>query len=167
MHLALADLFQGRWTNHIHEEWIRNVLKDKPYLKNEHLQKIRQLMDENTRDCLIDGYEPLINELVLPDPNDRHVLAAAIHASASVIVTFNVKDFPDAITNKYNIEAKHPDDFISQLLEIAPGIICGVIKRLRIIFKNPTVSGGEYLEILEKQSLPKTVKKLREFVSLI
>jgi len=167
MHLAICDLYQAKWTNDIHEEWIRNVLKDKPHLKYDQLQGIRSKMNENTRDCLINGYEPLIQNLFLPDPDDRHVLAAAIHASASIIVTANIKDFPTSETSKYNIEAKHPDDFISELLDIAPGIICGAIKRLRTIFKNPKVSAEEYLEILTKQSLPKSARKLREFVSLI
>ncbi len=167
MHLAISDLFQAKWTNDIHEEWIRSVLKDKPHLKYEQLQGIRSMMDENTRDCLINGYEPLIQDLSLPDPDDRHVLAAAIHASASIIVTSNLKDFPISETSKYNIEAKHPDDFTADLLDIAPGIICGVIKRLRKIFKNPQVSAHEYLEILTKQSLTKSASKLSEFVSLI
>ena len=69
-------------------------------------------MDANVRDAKIEGYEYLISNLSLPDENDRHVLAAAIHASADAIVTFNLKDFPEEELQKYNIEAIHPDDFI-------------------------------------------------------
>ena len=167
MHLAITDLFKAKWSEHIHEEWMRNVLKNRPDLTKEQLERTRHLMDKHTRDCLVKDYESLIEELTLPDPNDRHILAAAIHASASVIVTYNLKDFPKQQTEKYGIEAQHPDDFISQFLDIASGIICGAIKRLRSSLKNPPIEAEKYFEILAKQSLPKTVNKLREFVSLI
>jgi predicted nucleic acid-binding protein len=94
MWLALSDLFRARWSNDIHEEWIRNLLEDRPDLTRERLERTRDKMNSNIRDCLVTGYEPLIDGLTLPDPNDRHVLAAAIRASADVIVTFNLKDFP-------------------------------------------------------------------------
>lgn len=167
MHLALTDLFQAKWTNDIHEEWIRNVLIDKAHLKREQLMRIRQMMDENTRDCLVTGYDSLINDLSLPDPNDRHVLAAAISSSASIIVTANIKDFPKENTIKYGIEAQHPDDFVSQLLDVAPGIVCGAIKRLRSFFKNPSIDVNSYLDILTRQALPKSATRLREFSSLM
>ena len=51
-------------------------------------------MDESVPDGCVTGYEDLIDALTLPDPNDRHVLAAAIHCGANVIVTFNDADFP-------------------------------------------------------------------------
>jgi len=105
--------------------------------------------------------------VALPDPDDRHVLAAAIHSSSKIIVTYNLKDFPILETSKFNIKAQHPDDFIASFLEIASGIICGAIKKLRSKLKNPPIGAEKYLEILAKQSLPKTVNKLRDFVSLI
>lgn len=94
MHLAITNLFRARWTDRIHEEWIRNVLRDRPDLTARQLARTRQLMDENILDCLVTGYESLIPTLSLPDPNDRHVLAAAIRCGANSIVTFNTKDFP-------------------------------------------------------------------------
>ena len=51
-------------------------------------------MDEHVPDCLVTGYEPLISGLSLPDADDRHVLAAAIHVGASLIITYNLSDFP-------------------------------------------------------------------------
>ena len=94
MWLALSDLFRARWSNDIHEEWIRNLLEDRPDLTRERLERTRDKMNSHIRGCLVTGYEPLIAGLTLPDPDDRHVLAAAIRASAEVIVTFNLKDFP-------------------------------------------------------------------------
>ena len=75
MHLALTDLFRTKWSAAIHEEWIRNVLKARPDLKREQLERTRSLMDAHVRDCLVEGYEPLVESIELPDPNDRHVLA--------------------------------------------------------------------------------------------
>src|SRR5712691_5675823 len=108
--LAQAGLVRARWAEAIHEEWIRNVLKDNPRLSAERLARTRALMNEAVRDCLVAGYEDLIASLSLPDPDDRHVLAAAIRASADVIVTYNLTDFPAAMLARFDIEAQHPDD---------------------------------------------------------
>jgi predicted nucleic acid-binding protein len=85
--LAQAGLMRAKWTHAIHDEWMRNVLKDNPHLSAERLARTRTLMDEAIRDCLVTGHEELIASLSLPDPDDCHVLAAAIHAGAEVIVT--------------------------------------------------------------------------------
>lgn len=166
MHLAMTDLFKAKWSNDIHEEWIRNVLKNRTDLKREQLNRTRDLMNAHVRDCLVTEYEALIEELILPDPDDRHVLAAAIHSSSRIIVTYNLRDFPIIETSKYNVKAQHPDDFIVGFLEIASGIICGAIKKLRSELKNPPIAIERHLEILAQQSLPKTVNKLREFISV-
>src|SRR5690349_1270660 len=76
MHLALTDLFQAKWTETIHQEWMRNVLSNRPDLMLNQLQRTRDLMNAHIRDCLIVGYEEIIPTLSLPDPNDHHVLAA-------------------------------------------------------------------------------------------
>ncbi len=94
MHLALLDTFRARWTQTIHDEWMRNVLQNRPDLRREQLGRTRELMNAHVRDCLVEDYEGLIDTLELPDANDRHVLAAAIRAKADAVVTFNLKDFP-------------------------------------------------------------------------
>jgi hypothetical protein len=66
MWLALSDLFRARWSNDIHEEWIRNLLEDRPDLTRERLERTRDKMNSNIRDCLVTGYEPLIDGLTLP-----------------------------------------------------------------------------------------------------
>lgn len=94
MRLALTDLYRARWTDMIHDEWTRNVLRRRPDLKAEDLERTRSLMNAHVRDSLVTGFEHLIPSVELPDTDDRHVVAAAIHGGASVIVTFNLKDFP-------------------------------------------------------------------------
>jgi predicted nucleic acid-binding protein len=106
MHLALTDLFRARWTDEIHEEWIRSVLRNRPDLSRERLLRTRDPMNAHVRDALITNYQDLIVGLSLPDPNDRHVLAAAIKGRADVIVTYNTRDFPADILAMYEISAQ-------------------------------------------------------------
>ena len=58
-------------------------------------------------------YESLIPSLDLPDPDDRHVLAAAIVGRCDVIVPQNLKDFPANVLDRYGIDKQHPDEFLS------------------------------------------------------
>jgi PIN domain len=167
MYVAVTDLYRARWSNAIHDEWIRSLLRDRPDLTREQLQRTRELMNAHVRDCLVTGYEPLIPALSLPDPNDRHVLAAAIHCGADVIVTFNLRHFPDDILKPFGIEAQHPDDFLSYQLDLAPNIVCAAAKRQRTGLKNPPKTVEQYLESLERQGLAKTVSVLRRFAELI
>lgn len=119
MHLALTDLYRARWTNDIHNEWISSVLSDRPDLKREFLERTRDRVNMSVRDCLVEDYHALIPTLTLPDVNDRHVLAAAIHSHSSVIVTYNLKDFPKKAISKYGIEAQHPDKFMMHLFDLS------------------------------------------------
>ncbi len=102
MQLALTDLFRARWTEQIHDEWIRNLLKKRPDLTLQQLTRTKELMNSHVRDCLVTNYEYLIPSLELPDPDDRHVLAAAIQGNADVIVTTNLSDFPSSVIRKTN-----------------------------------------------------------------
>jgi hypothetical protein len=72
MYLTGSDLFKARWTNEIHEEWMRNLLQNRPDLSRENLERTRCQMDAYVDDCIVTGYEPLIETLQLPDPNDRY-----------------------------------------------------------------------------------------------
>lgn len=167
MHLALTDLFRARWTNAIHEEWIGAVLEDRPDLKREQLERTRDLMNSHARDPLITNFEDLIPSLTLPDPDDRHVLAAAIRGRADVIVTYNLKDFPEDSLARYGIEAQHPDSFLSHVLDLAPGTVLAALQRLRQALKKPPVDIDSYLAGLEQHELTSFVARLREFKSLL
>lgn len=167
MHLALTDMFRAKWSNEIHDEWINNVLKDRPDLNKKQLHRTRELMNANIRDCLVEGYQHLIPAIELPDSNDKHVLAAALHSSASVIVTYNLKDFPKKVLKQYGVEAQHPDEFISDLFDLDPGKVCWAAKNQRTTLKKPPLSVDQYLNILQKQSLVKMAAHLRNFSDLI
>jgi hypothetical protein len=167
MHLALTDLFRAKWTDAIHEEWMGAVLETRPDLTREKLERTRTLMNAHVRDCLVTGYENLIPSLQLPDPDDRHVLAAAICGRADVIVTFNLKDFPPTVLAPLGIEPQHPDEFVSHLLDLDSGLVCLAVKRQRESLKNPPKTIEEFLPTLEQCGLPQTVARLRTFAPLL
>jgi cytosine/adenosine deaminase-related metal-dependent hydrolase len=105
MHLALTGIFRAHWSAEVHDEWIRNLLKNRPDLTADKLDRTRQLMDKALPDALVTGYEHLIDSVELPDRDDRHVLAAAIHCGARVIVTLNLGDFPGPALDKFMARA--------------------------------------------------------------
>jgi hypothetical protein len=161
MWLALTDLFRARWTDAIHDEWIRNVLADRPDLKPEQFERTRLLMNSRVRDCLVTGYEDLIGGLTLPDPDDRHVLAAAIHGGADVIVTFNLSDFPAETLSQFNLEAQPQDDFVLRLIVLDEELVCAAVERQRAGLKNPPKNVADHLGTFDAQGLPKSVARLK------
>jgi predicted nucleic acid-binding protein len=137
MWLAVHDLIRPKWSEQIHEEWMRNLLNDRPDLTREKLERTRQLMDQHGGDCLVTGYEHHLSALALPDSNDLHVLAAAISCGAEAIVTWNLQDFPNRqVTEKYGIEVLTPDQPLLQLLAINQSQVLAEMKAHRILNKN-------------------------------
>ena len=167
LRLAMTELFRARWTDHIHDEWIGSVLGDRQDIMAEQLERTRQLMNQAVPDCLVTGYEELIDGLALPDPDDRHVLAAAIRCQAGVIVTYNFNDFPADVIGRYGIEAQHPDEFIVHLLDLDPGAVCSAARLQRQALKNPPKSPKEFLDTLLRQGLAGTVTQLEDMIELL
>ena len=167
LQLAVTDLYKAKWSADIHREWIENLLANEPHRDRAALERTRDLMNASARDCLVTGYERLIPSLELPDPNDRHVLAAAIVGRCDAIVTCNVKDFPEPIMAEFGIDLKHPDEFLSDHLKLAQGVFCGCIQKIRRRLKNPPYSIDEYLDILTRNGLVATSAELRPFAELL
>lgn len=166
MRLSMTGLFCAKWTDQIHDEWTRNVLKARPELKDK-LPRTRELMNSAIPDSLISGYEPLIDNLELPDIDDRHVLAAAIRSGAQAIITFNLKDFPDDALIQYGVEAMHPDAFIEHQLDLNQGAVIASAKQHRDALKNPSKTADEYIETLAAQGLAISADRFRDFIELI
>ncbi|OGT41784.1 MAG: PIN domain-containing protein [Gammaproteobacteria bacterium RIFCSPHIGHO2_12_FULL_37_34] len=167
MNLAITDMYRAKWTNEIHEEWIASLLSNRNDLNREFLERTRDKMNMSVRDCLVENYQYLIPTLTLPDSNDQHILAAAIHSSSSVIVTYNLKDFPKKNISRYGIEAQHPDEFLMNLIGLSSETVCLAVNRHRASLKSPPKTLEEYFSTLEKQSLSNAVQKLKEFSDLL
>ncbi len=159
--LAQAGLLQARWSDEIHEEWMRNLLKNNPRVSRERLGRTRFLMDAAIRDSLVTGHSQLVDSLTLPDPDDRHVLAAAIHSGAGLIVTFNLMDFPLESVAPHGVEARHPDELFSELLDAASDEFCAAAQLQRLALKNPPMTVEAFLSKLEEVGLPRTAARLR------
>jgi predicted nucleic acid-binding protein len=167
LELATTDVYRARWSNAIHDEWINALLRNEPHRDRAALERTRALMDRATRDCLVEDFETLIPFLELPDPDDRHVLAAAIVGRCDVIVTANLKDFPASALHQHGVEAQHPDEFLGNHLSLAPGLFCASIRRVRARLKNPPYDVESYLAILTQQGLVATAAELEQFSALI
>lgn len=167
MNLAMTDMYRAKWTNEIHEEWISSILSDRNDLNREFLERTRDRMNMSVRDCLVENYQYLVPTLSLPDANDRHILAAAIHSSSSVIVTYNLKDFPKKNISQHGIEAQHPDEFLINLFDLSSEMVCLAVKRHRASLKSPPKNVEQYLSTLAKQSLSNAVQKLKEFLDYL
>jgi len=136
LRLALADLFRAKWTVAIEDEWIRNLQAHRPDISPERLERLKHLMHAHVRDAIVDGYQTLTPALTgLPDPDDRHVLAAAIVGRADVIVTFNVKDFPASALESYGSQAQHPDNFVRHFIDVNETNVYEALTEMRAALK--------------------------------
>jgi predicted nucleic acid-binding protein len=160
--LARTGLLRAKWTARIHQEWINAASRNRPDLDRVRLERVAQLMNFAIPDCLVTGFEPLEAGLTsLPDPNDRHVLAAAIHCGAQEIVTFNLCDFPHTVLAPYGLRAVHPDAFVEYLLGLNTEVICEAIRRIRGRLTNPPRSAEEMILNYEHHGLAVTASILR------
>jgi predicted nucleic acid-binding protein len=164
--LARTGLYQARWTADIHREWIEALIR-KQGRDRTRLEGTRDIMNRIIKDSLISGYEQIIPALDLPDPDDRHVLAAAIAGRCDLIITFNLTDFPPTTLAAYAIEARHPDDFLSDCLEQSPAIFGAAIRKVRDRLKQPAFTVAQYLANMSQQKLGHTATKLAQLTELI
>ena len=108
MFLAAFDVFRAQWSEDIHREWTAALARDRPDLDVKRIARTRALMEAHLPNAMVSGYQSRIANLVLPDPDDRHVLAAALHCKAHVIVTTNLRHFPKTVLSSHGISASTP-----------------------------------------------------------
>lgn len=159
--IAQAGLVRAKWTHKILDEVLDNLAANRPDIPAEKLSRLRGLMNASVRDCLVEGYEPLIEGLKLPDPDDRHVLAAAIKAGAQMIVTSNLKDFPAADLANWNLEARSPDDFVLDQIELDDRVVWACVQQIVDSRTNPPETIEDVLSALESAGLVESVTALR------
>lgn len=164
--LADADLYSAKWSVHVRDEWTRSLLRDRPGMGAQ-VAAAAQAMEEAIPDCLVSGYEHLIEGLKLPDPDDRHVLAAAITGHADAIVTWNEKDFPREVLDPFGIEVQTPDEFVCNQLMLEKFTALAALKRMRERWARPQYDAMALVALLEKRGLPQTAAHLRDVVALI
>lgn len=159
--VAQARLVRARWTDRILDETFRNLVANRPDLDPRALARTRTLMNEAIPDVLVTGYEPLIGILDLPDPDDRHVLAAAIKVGAQMIVTDNLRDFPADRLASWDIEARSADHFLHAMVDLAPKQVFGIVQRMADARTRPPMDVDQLLAALDRTGLVETVAALR------
>lgn len=160
MQIAMSGLFRPRWTRDIQDEWIAAVLSKRPDIDRSSLDRVRQQMDRAVPDCLVTGYEGLVSSLTLPDPDDRHVLAAAIVGRADCIVTFNDRDFPIEALKPYRIHTRHPDRFLLEIDGLDQGTLVDAARGDLAHYVNPRLSVDTYVDRLRRAGVPATADYL-------
>lgn len=167
MYLATGGEYRARWTAQIRDEWKTAVLRQRPDLDPAKISKTAELMESVVDDALVTGYEDLVDGLELPDPDDRHVLAAAIRCGADVIVTLNLKDFPRELLAHYGIEAQHPDEFVENLFDLDQAAVLTAAQQHRKALKHPAHTVEQYLDGLRRQGLAQTARLLEPFSAIL
>ncbi len=160
--LAQSGLFRARWSENVHREWIDAVANARPGIARASLERVSQLMNAAVLESVVSGYEPLLEALSLPDEKDRHILAAAVVARASVIVTFNERDFPPAALAPFGIHTRHPDQFILDIEGLDPGLFIARIETDLAHYASPPLSFASYCMDLRAAGLPKTADHLQQ-----
>ncbi|MER7763842.1 PIN domain-containing protein [Streptomyces sp. NPDC097619] len=153
-------MVRAKWTDAILDEVDRNIAQDLGVPPDKLLRR-RTLMNQAVRDCLVTGYEPLIEGLKLPDPDDRHVLAAAIRAGAQVIVTNNRKDFPTEYLSGWEIERKSADEFVMDLMGLDDRVVYACVLEIATSRRNPPRTFTDVLDQLERSGLRESTAALR------
>jgi predicted nucleic acid-binding protein len=152
--LELADLglYRPLWSADIPDELGRNLVEagEDPRL----IAKRISTMTSYFPDAMVNGYESLIPTMTC-DPKDRHVLAAAVRGGAEVLVTFNLKDFPDASTAPFDVEVVHPDDFLLDQLDLYHAPTLRALVELVEGYDSPAMRIDDYLLALTRAGVPR------------
>ena len=150
LRLAEADAYRPLWSTHILDELRRNLIN--AGIPADRVDRRITRMSQSFPDATVTGYESLI-DVMANDPKDRHVLASAVRANAEVIVTFNIRDFPDPALKPYDVVAVHPDDFLLDQLDLYPGLTIEVLEQQASSYRREPTTIAGLLPLLERTGL--------------
>ena len=154
-------LVHACWTDEIHDEWMRNLVANAPDLSVERLNTTKQLMTIALPDATVSGYEKHIETISLPDPGDRHVVAAAIEAKATHILTWNLRHFPARVLKARGLVRQTPDAFLADLYDKVPHLLLASLANARRNLSKSGLSAEEFVDVLREQKLTQLAKRLR------
>ncbi|WP_396268147.1 PIN domain-containing protein [Ideonella sp.] len=166
--LAATGLFAAKWTERIETEWMAALATQTRRSAADYGPR-RDAMRDAVPDWEVptSAWQTLAGGLFLPDPNDVHVLAAAIAGHADCIVTANLKDFPSDCLAPWGLTAIHPDDFIVAQIDLAPLLTVAAFKAQRARLRRPSFTPEDFASALERNGLVQTAQRLREAAALI
>lgn len=158
---AEADLYRPAWSPRVQDEVRRAFSRVRPDLPPSRIEARLRAADRVFPDALTTGYEPLEAGVALPDPDDRHVVAAAVTARADAVVTANLADFPDATLGPLGLHAVGPDDFLLDLLDLAPGRMARLVEEQAAATSRPSLTVADVLIALGRAGAPRFASAVR------
>ncbi len=163
--LAEAELFQPRWSKAILDETeraIARMLARKSVTDaSDRAARALRAMTRAFPEAAVQAHEALSAVVpLLPDRDDEHVLAAAMKTRASVIVTDNLKHFPNAVLAPLGIEVITADAFIADTITLDTGRAVAAIRRMRERFKRPEKTPEVILLDMRTNGLTETAHSL-------
>lgn len=159
LRLAEHDTYRPHWSAQVLEELSRNLQLHAGLSADKAGRRINQMQDAFP-DAIVTGYENLIPHMTC-DPKDRHVLAAATHAKCQVLVTFNLKDFPEASLREFDLTVVHPDEFLLDQFDLFPDrVVASLIEQVETSAR-PRLSYAELLGRLHRSGVESFVDEVR------
>lgn len=166
--LAEAGLFRPRWSRTtLQEEFERAFLRLHADLTPEAAVRQRANIEQAFPEGLICEDKILLESLVLPDPDDRHVLAAAIQTKAALIITDNLRDFPSECLVPHEIEAISADDFLADCMDLGGPDAIAALHRMRGRFNKPEMDAETLILKVERLGMSQTATMMTAFKSLL
>ncbi|MEP7351403.1 MAG: PIN domain-containing protein [Sphingorhabdus sp.] len=164
---ASERLFRPVWSADILVEWRRSLKRRHSDISEEKLDQLQAMMCDQFPDAIVEGYQLIASVLDLPDPDDRHVLAAAIVGKCQGIITANLKHFPADKVAPYQMEVIHPDDFIVNIIDIDRTKALTACRHHRAAMTVSKPSQEEYLERFKIAGLVQAHARLSEKKELL
>lgn len=155
---AQYDLYTPKWSEHIFEEWI-NLMKIKQ-VPQEEIQKRISVINRAFPDAMVKNYHGLIKGLELEDEKDKHVLAAAIKTNANLIVTNNLRHFPEHYLNTFGLAAKSADDFATDIIDLNPKRALDAFMQMVSLKKKPELDAYQVLDLLRSNGMTQSANYL-------
>lgn len=170
--LAEAEFFRLRWSQTILDETERALAKLHHQRGNAdgdaRARKAIAAMTKAFPEAMVDDFAQLLaNPLGLPDPNDEHVIAAAVKTQAQAIVTENISDFPADLLGRLNLEPRTADEFIADTIALEEGLAIPAIRNMRLRLKRPEMEASDLLRSFEAHGLFETVSVLTQHIGSI
>jgi predicted nucleic acid-binding protein len=162
LRIAEQELYRPLWSERILAEAQEAIAEIRPGTDT---AKRFAAMRGAFSDAMITGWEEREVGISLPDPDDRHVVAAAVKGGAHAIVTRNLSDFPTSALRPLGLEAVHPDDFLLDQLDLSPAMILRVIREQAADTSRPPLTRQELAVILGRAGVPRFADEILRLIS--
>lgn len=148
---AAAGLYRPHWSSAILEELRRSLIAD-GRLDDFRAVRLITAIDDEFPDASVKGFDARIAEMTTNDPDDRHVLAAAVVGQVRAIVTSNLRDFPPAALKPFRMQAWSPDGLLVRLLRADADAVRRVLEEQASAYRKPPRSLEDVLQRLAKHA---------------